>query len=63
MPQLANYQEVGDPKPGATVLLNVLPPGKRRSPLLITENYGHGRTAFIRHGRELALEDVDGARG
>ena len=45
MPQLANYQEVGDPKPGATVLLNVLPPGRRPSPLLVTENYGHGRTA------------------
>jgi len=50
MPQLANYQEVGDPKPGATVLLNALPPGKRPSPLLIIENYGHGRTAVFATG-------------
>jgi uncharacterized membrane protein len=50
MPQLANYQEVGEPKPGATVLLNVLPPGKRPSPLLAIENYGHGRTAVFATG-------------
>jgi len=50
MPQLANYQEVGDPKPGATVLLNVVPPGHRPSPLLITENFGHGRTALFATG-------------
>ena len=50
MPQLANYQEVGDPKPGATVLLNVLPAGHRPSPLLITENFGHGRTALFATG-------------
>jgi uncharacterized membrane protein len=50
MPQLANYQDVGDAKPGATVLLNVLPPGRRASPLLITENFGHGRTALFATG-------------
>jgi uncharacterized membrane protein len=50
MPQLANYQEVGDPKPGATVLLNVVPAGHRPSPLLITENFGHGRTALFATG-------------
>jgi uncharacterized membrane protein len=50
MPQLANYQEVGDAKPGATVLLNVVPPGHRPSPLLITENFGHGRTALFATG-------------
>jgi uncharacterized membrane protein len=50
MPQLANYQDVGDPKPGATVLLNVLPAGHRPSPLLITENFGHGRTALFATG-------------
>ncbi|HUP03699.1 MAG TPA: glutamine amidotransferase [Bryobacteraceae bacterium] len=50
MPQLADYQEVGEPKPGATVLLNVLPPGKRPSPLLAVENYGHGRSAVFATG-------------
>lgn len=50
LPQLANYQEVGDPKPGATVLLNVLPPNRRPSPLLVTENYGRGRTAVFATG-------------
>jgi uncharacterized membrane protein len=50
MPQLANYQDVGDPKPGATVLLNVVPAGHRPSPLLITENFGHGRTALFATG-------------
>ena len=50
MPQLANYQEVGEPKPGATVLLNVLPSGRRPSPLLVTENYGRGRTGVFATG-------------
>lgn len=44
MPQMANYQEVGDPKPGATVLLRSAPAGKRTIPLLVTENFGRGRT-------------------
>ncbi|HEY1340189.1 MAG TPA: hypothetical protein VGF59_21910 [Bryobacteraceae bacterium] len=47
MPQVANWQEVGEPKPGATVLLNALPQGRRPSPLLVTENYGRGRTALF----------------
>lgn len=46
LPYLANYQEVGAPKPGATVLANVDAGGKRL-PLLITENYGRGRTAVF----------------
>src|SRR5207237_9813680 len=44
MPQMANYQDVGDEKPGATVLLRATPQGKRKSPSLVTENYGRGRT-------------------
>jgi hypothetical protein len=44
IPQIANYQEIGDPKPGATVLLDVVPQGKRQQPLLVIENYGRGRT-------------------
>jgi uncharacterized membrane protein len=47
MPQMANYQEAGDPKPGATVLLVSTPAGKRKSPLLVTENYGRGRTVLF----------------
>jgi hypothetical protein len=44
---MANYQEVGDPKPGATVLLESAPPGKRKSPLLVTENFGRGREVLL----------------
>jgi uncharacterized membrane protein len=47
MPALANYQEVGDPKPAALVLAEVEVPGRNRSPLLVTENYGLGRTALL----------------
>jgi uncharacterized membrane protein len=50
MPQLANYQEVGEPKPGATALLDVYPANRRPSPLLVTENYGRGRTAVFATG-------------
>ncbi|MFL6354245.1 MAG: hypothetical protein ACJ74Z_20670 [Bryobacteraceae bacterium] len=46
LPYLANYQDAGSPKAGAIVLLrtNV---GGNRLPLLITENYGRGRTAVF----------------
>jgi hypothetical protein len=44
IPQIANYQDIGEPKPGATTLLDVVPPGKRPQPLLVIENYGRGRT-------------------
>jgi uncharacterized membrane protein len=47
MPQMANYQEVGAPKPGATVLLESTPAGKPRFPLLVTENFGRGRTMLF----------------
>jgi hypothetical protein len=50
MPQIANYQEVGEVKPGATVLLNVAPAGKKVSPLLIIQNFGRGRTAVFATG-------------
>ena len=59
MPQMANYQEVGDAKPGAIVLLESTPAGKRKYPLLVTENYGRGRTALFATGGIVALEDVD----
>ena len=46
---LADYEDAGSPKPGAAVLaeLNV---GRRKLPLLITQNYGHGRTAILATG-------------
>jgi uncharacterized membrane protein len=47
MPVLADFQEVGEAKPGAVVLADLNAPGKRKSPLLITETYGRGRTALF----------------
>jgi uncharacterized membrane protein len=47
MPVLADFQEVGDPKPGAVKLAELNAPGKRKSPLLVTETYGRGRTALF----------------
>ena len=46
---LADYEDAGSPKPGATVLakMNV---GHRKLPMLITQNYGHGRTAIMATG-------------
>ena len=43
---LMDYQEAGTPKPGATVLVQMNAAG-RKMPLLVTENYGHGRTAVM----------------
>jgi uncharacterized membrane protein len=50
MPQMANYQDVGEAKPGAVVLLESTPAGKRKMPLLVTENYGRGRTVLFATG-------------
>jgi hypothetical protein len=46
---LADYQNAGSPKPGALVLaqMNV---GRRKFPLLVTQNYGHGHTAILATG-------------
>lgn len=46
LPYLMDYQEAGTPKPGALVLAD-LKAGGRELPLLITENYGRGRTAVL----------------
>ena len=46
---LADYQDAGSPKPGATVLAQ-LNAGRRKLPMLITQNYGHGRTAIMATG-------------
>jgi uncharacterized membrane protein len=43
---LMDYQDAGTPKPGASVLAE-MNAGQRQLPLLITENYGRGRTAIM----------------
>jgi uncharacterized membrane protein len=48
LPYLMNWQEVGSPKRGALVLLEASPAGStRKVPMLITQNYGRGRTAVF----------------
>ncbi len=49
LPDLANYQDPGTPKPGAVVLARVNAAGNH-VPLLVTENYGRGRTAVFATG-------------
>jgi uncharacterized membrane protein len=49
LPYLMNYQEVGNAKPGALVLAEMTAAG-HRMPLLITENFGRGRTAVFATG-------------
>jgi uncharacterized membrane protein len=46
LPYLMDYQEVGEAKPGAAVLA-MMKAGGRQMPLLMTENYGRGRTAIL----------------
>jgi hypothetical protein len=46
LPYMMDYQEAGSPKPGATVLAE-MNAGRARLPLLVTENYGRGRTALM----------------
>jgi uncharacterized membrane protein len=47
MPGVANYQVVGEPKPGAIELLDVIHPDRHKSPLLVIQNYGRGRTSVF----------------
>ena len=49
LPYLANYQDPGVAKPGAVVLARANA-GGNRIPLLVTENYGRGRTAVFATG-------------
>jgi uncharacterized membrane protein len=46
LPYLMDYQEAGTPKPAAAVLAE-MNAGGRKLPMLITENYGRGRTAIL----------------
>lgn len=45
LPALAAYQEIGAPKPGATVFADIA--GARRSPFLVSQNYGRGRVIVV----------------
>ncbi|MBS1875332.1 MAG: VWA domain-containing protein [Acidobacteria bacterium] len=48
LPYLMNWQDPGSPKKGALTLVEMSPGGStRKLPALITENYGHGRTAVF----------------
>ena len=49
LPYLMNFQEAGQPKPGALVLADMTASG-HKLPLLITQNYGRGRTAVFATG-------------
>src|SRR5207247_7969398 len=49
LPYLANFQEAGTPKPGALVLGEMTAAG-HKMPLLITQNYGRGRTVVFATG-------------
>jgi uncharacterized membrane protein len=50
LPYLMDYEEAGTPKPGAQVLANMITPEGKKLPLLITQNFGHGRTAIMATG-------------
>ena len=47
LPYLADYQDIGTPKLGAAVLAEYTPGGRARMPLLVSQNYGRGRTAVM----------------
>lgn len=49
-PQIADYQETGAPKPGATVLAELVTPSGKALPLLSTQSYGRGRVALLATG-------------
>jgi len=49
LPYLMNFQEAGQPKPGAVVLAEMMAAGNKL-PLLITQKYGRGRTAVFATG-------------
>ena len=45
-----NFQDAGQPKPGAVVLVDAKPTTGGRVPLLVTQNFGRGRTAIFATG-------------
>jgi uncharacterized membrane protein len=50
LPYLMDYEDPGLPKPGAAVLAHMITPEGKTLPLLITENFGRGRTAIMATG-------------
>ncbi len=50
LPYLMDYEDPGTPKPGASVLANMITPEGKKLPLLITENFGRGRTSIMATG-------------
>jgi uncharacterized membrane protein len=50
LPYLMDYEDPGTPKPGAAVLADMITPEGRKLPLLVTENFGRGRTAIMATG-------------
>jgi uncharacterized membrane protein len=50
LPYLMDYEDPGVAKPGAEVLANMITPEGKPLPLLITENFGRGRTAIMATG-------------
>jgi uncharacterized membrane protein len=50
LPYLMDYEDPGIPKPGANVLANMITAEGRKLPLLITENFGRGRSAIMATG-------------
>src|SRR3984885_6957667 len=61
LPYMMNFQEAGQPKPGALVLAEMNASG-HKLPLLITQKYGRGRTAVFASGgdwRRQMLEPLE----
>ena len=50
LPYLMDYEDPGTPKPGAAVLANMNTADGKKLPLLITENFGRGRTGIMATG-------------
>src|SRR3984957_14580193 len=50
LPYVMNFQDVGQPKPGAVVLVDAKPTTGGRVPMLVTQNFGRGRTAIFATG-------------
>ena len=50
LPLTRIYNDTGEAKPGAVVLMHVVPPSGRKMPLLALENYGRGRSAVFATG-------------
>src|SRR5579863_7185661 len=50
LPYLMNFQDAGQPKAGAVVLVDAKPTTGGRVPLLVTQNFGRGRTAIFATG-------------